>query len=724
MELPKKGIYRHFKGGRYELIDVARHSETQEEMVVYRALYGEGGLWVRPLRMWSEVVERDGRSYMRFVPEEEYLRAQAEAELSTLEPPPDVEAFAPPEDEWFAPDAPARVSPKGSAEDKRSLLKRVYGYDSFREGQEEIVDSILSGRDTLGILPTGAGKSICYQLPAQLLDGVSLVVSPLISLMKDQVRALSEAGVPAAYLNSSLTERQFDAALRRLSQGRYRIVYVAPERLLTPRFLNAVSRVEISMLAVDEAHCISQWGQDFRPSYMEIPQFLDKLPHRPRLCAFTATATERVRSDIIRLLEMRDPFVRVTGFNRPNLYLSVCYTYDKPKKLLELMRAYRGFSGIVYCGTRKGVESVCEKLLAEGYPATRYHAGLAEEERQRNQEDFIYDRAPIMVATNAFGMGIDKSNVRFVIHYNMPKDLESYYQEAGRGGRDGERADCHLLFEPRDVALQRFFIDHMGEETELDPEALRAVQESARARLNAMARYCRSGQCLRGAILRYFGERAPESCGYCSNCLDPRPMADLTREAKFAVECVRECGGRFGAQMVVDVLRGADTERIRSFRLTRLNSYGALQGMSAKNIRYMIDEMLEAQVLRSSEDDGFPLLKCGPKADALMDGDMELRAYQEEIKPKAAAPSREKLPEDVDPALFEALREERAKLAQSRSVPPYIICNDATLIDMCRRLPDSLEEMIFVRGMGERKVQSVGRNFVKRICAYRAEKGM
>ena len=720
MDFPKKGVYRHFKGKRYELIDFARHSETQEWMVVYRALYGENGLWVRPLSMWSETVERDGRSFTRFVPEEEYLQAHADGGFDQMIPPPEPEAAV---DRLYA-CAAVREDDAPSArnvafEDKRALLKRIFGYDSFREGQEEVIDAILSGRDTLSILPTGAGKSICYQLPAMMLGGVALVISPLISLMKDQVEALTQMGVSAAYLNSSLNERQFETALRRMAQGRYRIVYVAPERLLTPRFLSAVSQIEISMVAVDEAHCISQWGQDFRPSYLEIPQFLEKLSVRPRLCAFTATATKRVRTDVKRLLEMRDPFERVTGFNRPNLYLSVCYTYDKDKKLMELLKSYRGFSGIVYCGTRKGVEAVCEKLLAAGYPATRYHAGLSEVERQHNQEDFIYDRSSIMVATNAFGMGIDKSNVRFVIHYNMPKDIESYYQEAGRAGRDGERADCHLLYEPKDVALQSFFIDKMGEEGELEPGVLAVVQKRARDRLRVMTEYCRTTQCLRKSILRYFGEEAGENCGYCANCLSPQPLTDVTDAARLILNCVQVCRERFGAQLIIDVLRGSNAERIRSLRLDASSYHGALKGMSSTNLRFIIDAMIDGEVLGVASGD-YPTLFCGPNAQELQLGLRQIYARQEAAKASSSVgkSSGNKLPEGVDPGLFEELRALRMQIARARSVPPYVICNDSTLIDMCLQKPTRVEDMRFVRGMGDRKIQSIGARFARAIAQY------
>lgn len=716
MELPKKGIYRHFKGKRYELLDFAKNSETTEIMVIYRALYGEMELWVRPLSMWSEKVEREGQVYTRFLPEEEYLALQDDGGFDQMVPPPEETFFA--ENNPLSEQAEA-LTVAGSPKDKKQLLKDVYGYDAFREGQEDVIDSIMAGLDTLAILPTGAGKSICYQLPAQMLDGVALVVSPLISLMKDQVNALTQAGIPAAYLNSSLTDRQFDAALKRLVQGKYKIVYVAPERLLTQRFLNAVSNLRISMVAVDEAHCISQWGQDFRPSYLEIPEFLKKLPERPKLCAFTATATNRVKEDIACLLEMKRPYIRITGFNRSNLYFSVSYTHEKEKRLLELLKSYKGFSGIIYCGTRKLVESVHEKLLAKNYPVTRYHAGLSETERQHNQEDFIFDRSPIMVATNAFGMGIDKSNVRFVIHYNMPKDLESYYQEAGRAGRDGERADCHLLFEPKDVVLQSFFIDKIGEENDLDPQTLAKVQENARFRLAAMVDYCKTTRCLRRTILRYFGEEQEGKCDYCSNCLDPRSLTDVTAAARIFTGLIREFDGRFGAKLFMDALRGSENGRIASLRIDRSEYYGALKGMSPGNMQYLLDALVEAEILEITTGD-YPLLRIGKYADDLADGLLPVYAYQEAVTPKksTSAQKDESLPGDIDPKLFEELRQTRMKISKIRSVPPYVVCTDSTLVDMCRKLPQNKDQMFFVKGMGERKVASYGADFVKTICRF------
>ena len=400
----------------------------------------------------------------------------------------------------------------------QEILKQYFGYDSFRPGQDELVQAILSGRDTLGIMPTGAGKSICYQVPALALPGLTLVISPLISLMKDQVGALNEAGVPAACINSALSFEEMRDALYFAGRGEYKLLYVAPERLTAPFFLDFARRVPISMVTVDEAHCISQWGQDFRPSYLKILDFLAALPQRPLVSAFTATATAEVRDDIIRALDLEDPFVITTGFDRPNLYFAVEKPSSKPSALLAHLLQRRDKSGIVYCSTRKTVEEVCDMLLSRGLPATRYHAGLDPEERLANQDDFLYDRKTIMVATNAFGMGIDKADVRFVIHYNMPRDLESYYQEAGRAGRDGDPADCLLLYSGQDVITARWMIEHSDDNPELDADERSELQRRDLERLKQMTFYATSKRCLRAFLLRYFGEEAPDDCGSCSVC--------------------------------------------------------------------------------------------------------------------------------------------------------------------------------------------------------------
>ena len=406
--------------------------------------------------------------------------------------------------------------------DRYQTLKHYFGHDGFREGQETLVDALLRGRDALGVMPTGAGKSICYQVPALMMEGVTLVVSPLISLMADQVAALLSAGVPAAYLNSSLSPRQLELATQRAREGRYRIIYVAPERLEAPSFISFAKAARIAMIAVDEAHCVSQWGQDFRPVYLRIADFVDQLPARPVIGAFTATATERVREDIIRLLRLREPVIAATGFDRPNLYFEVVRPKDRYGALSAILSEKRGEAGVVYCATRKAVEEVCERLQVEGFSAARYHAGLSDEERRASQEDFQYDRVQVMVATNAFGMGIDKSNVRFVIHYNMPKSMEAYYQEAGRAGRDGEPAECILLYSGQDIITAKWMIQHSAPNEELSPLEQTQVRRLELQRLNAMIDYCTKPGCLRRSILRYFGDETGENCGACGSCTGGR----------------------------------------------------------------------------------------------------------------------------------------------------------------------------------------------------------
>lgn len=404
-------------------------------------------------------------------------------------------------------------------QDKYDVLKKYFGYDSFRDGQEALIDGLLEGRDVFGVMPTGAGKSMCYQLPALMFKGITLVVSPLISLMKDQVAALNQAGVYAAYLNSSLTQGQYFKALDFAKKGKYKIIYVAPERLLTDSFLGFAVNADISFVSVDEVHCVSQWGQDFRPSYLKIVAFLDMLPRRPVVGAFTATATKEVRDDVMRILKLNNPKIVITGFDRKNLAFYVKHAKDKKAALLKLLREHYGDSGIVYCITRKQVEEVYEMLSERGMEVSRYHAGMPDEERRRNQEEFSYDRTRIMVATNAFGMGIDKPDVRFVVHYSMPKNMESYYQEAGRAGRDGEKADCYLLYSPQDVHTNRFFIENNRENDELSEAELESVMEKDRERLKKMVFYCHTKYCYRRYMLNYFGEKAESFCGGCGNCI-------------------------------------------------------------------------------------------------------------------------------------------------------------------------------------------------------------
>lgn len=418
---------------------------------------------------------------------------------------------------------------------KQQLLQEVFGYQGFRPGQQPIIDQLLFGGDAVGIMPTGAGKSVCYQLPALLLPGITIVVCPLISLMKDQVGALVQAGVRAAYLNSSLSDAQYRKALQNAKQGLYKIIYVAPERLLTSSFLSLCASQIISMVCVDEAHCVSQWGQDFRPGYLDIPTFIQRLSVRPVVCAFTATATRQVRQDIISLLCLQNATVTVTGFDRPNLYFGVQHTTDKYAALKDYLLLHPDSCGIVYCLTRKTVEEVCSRLCDDGFAATSYHAGLPIETRQHSQDDFLYDRVQIMVATNAFGMGIDKSNVAFVVHYNMPKDIESYYQEAGRAGRDGNEADCLLLYSKRDVMTNRFLIEHSNARSDLTEEQAKQLRERDEDRLRQMTFYANTKGCLRASLLRYFGEQPPAHCGHCSGCLAPKKSTQQTASVENAM---------------------------------------------------------------------------------------------------------------------------------------------------------------------------------------------
>ncbi len=478
-------------------------------------------------------------------------------------------------------------------EDKRTLLHRYFGHAEFRPGQEALVDALLSGRDVLGVMPTGAGKSICYQLPALLLPGITLVICPLISLMKDQVAALNQMGIPAAFINSSLTLAQQQEVLRRAALGTYKIIYVAPERLTTEAFCNFTSHSCISLLAVDEAHCVSQWGQDFRPSYLEISRFAEGLPNRPVIGAFTATAPAEVQEDIERLLLLRQPLHMTTGIDRPNLFFAVERPRDKFAWVLRYVEEHPTQSGIIYCTTRKKVEEVCEKLSTQGISATRYHAGLEDEERRRNQDDFVYDRARIMVATNAFGMGIDKSNDSYVLHFNMPKNLERYSQEAGRAGRDGAAADCILLFSQGDVQTARYLIENGEENESLSEEERRDLLIRDLDRLQQMERFCKTTGCLRRELLSYFGEEAPEHCGSCGNCTSEMERVEITTEARKILSGVvrvnRTLFSGAGIQLIIQMLRGSREKRLLELKLDTLPTYGIMRELSREQVREYVD---------------------------------------------------------------------------------------------------------------------------------------
>ena len=607
--------------------------------------------------------------------------------------------------------------------DKYKLLKQYFGYDSFRDGQEFLIDNILEGRDVLGIMPTGAGKSICYQIPALMMKGITLVISPLISLMKDQVEGLNQAGIHAAYFNSSLTPGQYRKALCYAREGRYPIIYVAPERLLTEEFLAFALESNIVMVAVDEAHCVSQWGQDFRPSYLKIVEFIDKLPIRPVIAAFTATATKEVKEDIIDLLLLRTPALITTGFDRKNLYFGVMAPKDRYGAVKNYLECHPGDSGIIYCLTRKVVEEVCEKLLKEGFAATRYHAGLTDEERKRNQEDFIYDKSPVMVATNAFGMGIDKSNVRFVLHYGMPKNLESYYQEAGRGGRDGQPAECILLYNGQDVITNQFFIENNQDNKELDPLTRETVMERDRERLRMMTFYCSTNECLRDYILRYFGEYGENYCGNCSNCLSQFETVDVTKMAKALIGCVKECRQRYGVNVIIETVHGADTAKIRGYRMNQNFFYGSLKAVPVHKLRQIMNELLMKGYLALTKDE-YAVLKLTELSEAVLSGETEIamKMAKEQEHPakvktdrkvrKGQMPSGMEFSEKEE-SLFERLRTLRMEIARKEKVPPYLVFSDKTLTHMCILKPGTKEEMLRVSGVGEYKFEKYGKQFLE-----------
>lgn len=604
-------------------------------------------------------------------------------------------------------------------------LKHYFGYDSFREGQKNIIDSIMAGRDVLAIMPTGAGKSICYQVPALMLSGITIVVSPLISLMQDQVKALNEAGIHAAYINSSLTEGQINKALSLAAGGRYKIIYVAPERLETYGFLEFSRQADISMVTVDEAHCISQWGQDFRPSYLKIVDFVDGLDKRPIVSAFTATATEEVKNDILCILKLNNPDVTVTGFDRENLYYSVEHVHKKDDFVVDYVEKHPNDSGIIYCSTRKNVDKVFEILFKKGVAVTKYHAGLDTGTRKDNQDDFIYDRTPVIVATNAFGMGIDKSNVRYVIHYNMPQSMENYYQEAGRAGRDGENSQCILLFSAQDIMINKFLLDNK-DFSGLDEEDALLVRQHDMQRLKAMEGYCRTTGCLRNYILNYFGEKVGKPCDNCGNCHREYTQTDMTMQARKVVECVKEMRGRYGLVIVVGTLMGADRARLKEIGADNYKSYGALNDCNEATIRSLISQLIEEGYLCQT-DDRYSVLKLGDVS-ALENEDTHvvLRTYESKQparpdKPKKPARQKARSTDALTAAgykLFEQLRKLRLELAKEEAVPPYIIFSDKTLIDMCVKLPKNEYDMLNVSGVGENKFKKYGARFLEVINSF------
>lgn len=590
--------------------------------------------------------------------------------------------------------------------DKYQILKQYFGYDGFRQGQLTAIDSILSGRDTVAIMPTGGGKSICFQVPAMMFRGITVVISPLISLMNDQVRALSQCGIAAAYLNTSLDEKVISRVLSEAEKGKYKIIYVAPERLLTQSFRNLCSRVEISFVAIDEAHCVSQWGQDFRPGYLDIKEFIASFKKRPVIAAFTATATEIVKQDICSLLGLINPKEIATGFDRENLYFEVVKTKDKLTALKRYLDLYSGNSGIVYCSTRKSVDELYYELKNDNIPVTRYHAGLSKNERKLNQNSFIEDETPVIVATNAFGMGIDKSNVSFVIHYNMPGDIESYYQEAGRAGRDGSDASCVLLFSPSDVIVQKWFINNAEENEHLSEKQQKKLKKLRLEKLQQMVEYCKGEVCLRNHILRYFGENPTQRCGNCSFCTGNTSSVDVTVQAQKIFSCIRRVKENEPSQVIVDILKGKQTDYISEKGYNSLSVYGIMNDSAESQIELYIDYFINRMLITKGYDGVLKLENSGKEV--LFKG-RRIRKLTANKKAK------DQQALHLDLRLLSELKIIRKNLASKSGMPAFVIFTDKTLESMARFKPKDERELLLIPGVSQKKAEKYGKFFLEHI---------
>lgn len=589
------------------------------------------------------------------------------------------------------------------------ILKKYFGYESFRKGQQELIDGILEGRDCLGIMPTGSGKSLCFQIPAMMMNGTTIAISPLISLMRDQINALNQCGIPAVCINSTISERETVEIYQKAREGAYKIIYVAPERLLNRRFLNLCEELTIPLVAVDEAHCVSQWGQNFRPSYLDIPKFVQIAQKRPTVAAFTATATEAVKRDIIRILALQNPLTVMTGYDRPNLYFEVRKPDDKDSELLRVLKNRFG-STIVYCMTKRAAETVQRMLLANNIPAGLYHGGLSAEERAAAQEDFIFDRVGVMVATNAFGMGIDKSNVSLVVHYNMPLDLESYYQEAGRAGRDGSNARCIMLYSPSDIKMARYLIEQSGS-AETSEKEREQLQKCAVTRLQSIIDYCKTKKCLRAYILNYFGENAKSSCGNCSNCIKGEELEDITIESQKILSCifrVNQNGLIANYKDICNILHGDIADE--QFHL--LSTYGIMRETPLHRIMQITQFLLTNGYFESRKSDGHCVLT--DKSDEFIkSGSTLMMRVKRDLGRKSG-----KTDDIPNPELFERLSGLRREIADSLGIPAYAVFHNSSLISMCAILPTNIDEFLRIEGVGNLKAERYGRKFLSEIVEY------
>lgn len=589
-------------------------------------------------------------------------------------------------------------------ENANKLLKQYFGYEDFKKGQKEIISHILNGEDCLAIMPTGAGKSICYQIPALLFNGITIVISPLISLMKDQVDSLLQLGISATYINSSLSPSNYSQTIENASNSMYKIIYVAPERLNSDCFLRLFEQLDVSMIAIDEAHCVSMWGHDFRKSYTEISNFIQKLNKRPIITAFTATATDDVKKDIVKLLHLNNPFILTTGFDRENLSFYIETPEDKKDYLVNYLDNNKDRSGIIYCLTRKKVEELYNYLLELGYKVSKYHGGMSDKDRASFQEDFVYDKSNIMIATNAFGMGIDKSNIRYVIHFNMPKDIEGYYQEAGRAGRDGTFSECILLFSRADIVTNKFLI------SQSDNVVSRSMDYR---KLNAIIDYCNTDKCLRKYILEYFGETPSfEICNNCTNCNSKTESIDITQEAKKILSCIKRMQERFGSGMVSDVLKGAKTSKIKSFGFDSLSTYGIMNNYTKSSIKEIIAFLISSNYI-NSVGDTYPILTLNSASNEILFGNKSIF-----IKRKIDFSYEASNNDNYNMELFNILKNCRKELAIKENIPPFVIFSDSTLISMCKKTPVTEEQMMNISGVGRYKYDKYGEIFINLIKHY------